>query len=105
MVPIHHNYFVSDLAVAMKLLVLALAYNRLGYLNNAVLTVQSIVGRGLRCVGLVVNDAQATGEVATMTNAEILRKILDVPVLDGLGENLSQLPADWRLMLRSTVGA
>jgi hypothetical protein len=53
-------------------------------------------------VGLVVNDAQATGEV-TMTNAEILRKILDVPVLDGLGENLSQLPADWQLMLHSPV--
>jgi dethiobiotin synthetase len=105
MVPIRRNYFVSDLAAAMKLPVLAVAYNRLGCLNHAVLTVQSIVGHGLRCVGLVVNNAQRTGEVATVTNAEILRKVLDVPVLDGLGENLTQLPTDWRLMLRSTVDA
>jgi dethiobiotin synthetase len=105
MVPIRRNYFVSDLAAAMKLPVLAVAYNRLGCLNHAVLTVQSIVGHRLRCVGLVVNNAQRTGEVATVTNAEILRKVLDVPVLDGLGENLTQLPTDWRLMLRSTVDA
>jgi dethiobiotin synthetase len=35
MVPIHRDYFVSDLAVAMKLPVLAVAYNRLGCLNHA----------------------------------------------------------------------
>ena len=29
--------------------------------------------------------------------------ILDVPVLGGLGENLTELPADWRLMLDSTI--
>ena len=36
MVPIHHNYFVSDLAVAMKVPVVAVAYNRIGCLNHAV---------------------------------------------------------------------
>jgi dethiobiotin synthetase len=102
MVPIQRDYFVSDLAAAMKLPVLAVAYNRLGCLNHSVLTVQSVVGRGLRCVGLVLNDAQETGDVAALTNADILRKILDVPVLGGLGESLIELPADWRLMLDST---
>jgi dethiobiotin synthetase len=103
MVPIHRDYFVSDLAVAMELPVLAVAYNRLGCLNHAVLTVQSIVGHGVRCVGLVLNNAQETGDVAALTNADILGKILDVPVLGGLGENLTELPADWRLMLDSTI--
>jgi dethiobiotin synthetase len=104
MVPIHCNYFVSDLAVAMKMPVLAVAYNRLGCLNHTVLTVQNILGRGLRCVGLVLNSAQATGDIAALTNADILKKILDVPFLCGLGENLTELPADWRLMLDSTIG-
>ncbi len=105
MVPIQRNYFVSDLAAAMKLPVLAVAHNRLGCLNHAALTVQGIVGYGLRCVGLVLNNTGETRDVATLTNADILRKILDVPVLDELGENLTQLPTDWRLMLDSTIDA
>ena len=104
MVPIHRDYFVSDLAVAMKLPVLAVAYNRLGCLNHAVLTVQSIRGHGLRCAGLVLNNAQETGDIAVLMNADILKRILDVPLLCGLGENLTELPADWRLMLDSTIG-
>jgi dethiobiotin synthetase len=104
MVPIHRNYFVSDLAVAMKVSVLAVAYNRLGCLNHASLTVQSIRGYGLRCVGLVLNNAQETGDIAALTNADILKRILDVPLFCGLGENLTELPADWRLMLDSTIG-
>jgi dethiobiotin synthetase len=104
MVPIHRNYFVSDLAVAMELPVLAVAYNRLGCLNHAALTVQSVVDHGLRCVGLILNNAQETGDIAALTNADILRKILDVPVLGGVGENLTELPADWRFMLDSTIG-
>jgi dethiobiotin synthetase len=104
MVPIHRNYFVSDLAVAMKVPVLAVAYNRLGCLNHASLTVQSIRGYGLRCVGLVLNNAQETGDIAALTNNDILKRILDVPLFCGLGENLTELPADWRLMLDSTIG-
>jgi dethiobiotin synthetase len=106
MVPIHRNYFVSNLAVAMQLPVLAVAYNRLGCINHAVLTVQSILGHGLRCVGLVLNNAQATGDtgdIATLTNADMLKKILDVPVLGGVGENLTELPPDWRFILDSMI--
>jgi len=103
MVPIQRNYFVSDLAAMMKLPVLAVAYNRLGCLNHAVLTVQSILGYGLHCAGLVLNNAQETEDIAALTNADILKQILDVPLLCALGENLTQLPADWRVMLESTV--
>src|ERR1044071_5122720 len=103
MVPIRRDYFVSDLAAVMTLPVLAVAYNRLGCLNHAVLTVKSILGHGLRCVGLVLHNAQATDEIAAVTHADILRKILDVPLLCGLGENLTELPTDWRVMLDSTI--
>jgi dethiobiotin synthetase len=105
MVPIRRDYFMSDLAAAMKLRVLVVASNRLGCLNHAALTVQSVVGHGLRCVGLVLNNAQRTDDVATFTNADILEKILDVPVIGELGENLMELPVEWRLMLDSTIGS
>jgi dethiobiotin synthetase len=104
MVPIHRDYFVSDLAVAMNVPVLAVAYNRLGCLNHAVLTVQNILGHGLRCTGLVLNNVQEMGDIAAQTNADILGKILDVPILSELGENLTELPTDWRFMLDSTIG-
>ena len=78
----------------MKLPVLVVAYNRLGCLNHTVLTVQSILARGLRCVGIVLNNIQETDNVAGLTNPDILRKILDVLLLCGLGRNLTELPDD-----------
>jgi dethiobiotin synthetase len=102
LVPIRSDYFVSDLATAMKLPVLVVAQNRLGCLNHATLTVRSVTAHQLRCVGLVLNSTETASDVAALTNADILRRILNVPLLSGLGENLTQLPVDWRLMLDST---
>jgi hypothetical protein len=42
--------------------------------------------------------AEETGDIATSTNADIFKKILDFPILGGLGENLTQLPADCGFM-------
>jgi len=102
LVPIRSEYFVSDLAAAMKLPVVVVAQNRLGCLNHAVLTVRSVSSHQLRCVGLVLNNPETTSDIAALTNADILERILDVPLLAGLGENLTELPVDWRLMLDST---
>ena len=105
MVPIRPDYFISDLAVAMKLRVLVVACNRLGCLNHAALTVQSVIGHRLHCAGLVLNNAQGTGDIATMSNADILKKIIDVPVLGELGESLTEVPAEWRFILDSTINS
>jgi dethiobiotin synthetase len=101
LVPIRPGYFVSDLAEAMKLPVLVVAQNRLGCLNHAALTVRSVAAYQLHCVGLVLNSTEITSDVAALTNADILKRILNVPLLTGLGENLTELPVDWRLMLDS----
>ncbi len=101
LVPIRSDYFVGDLAAAMKLDVLVVAQNRLGCLNHAALTVRSVAAHRLRCVGLVLNSGEAPPDIAASTNADILKRILDVPLLAGLGENLTELPEDWRVMLRS----
>jgi dethiobiotin synthetase len=97
LVPIRSDYFVSDLAAAMRLPVVVVAQNRLGCLNHAVLTVRSVTAYQLRCVGLVLNSVAMTSDVAALTNAEVLKRILNIPLLTGLGENLTQLPRDWRL--------
>jgi len=102
LVPIRSDYFVSDLAAAMKLPVLVVAQNRLGCLNHAALTVRSVAACELQCVGLVLNSTEMASDIAALTNADILKRTLNVPVLPGLGENLAELPVDWRLMLDST---
>ena len=104
LVPTRPDYFVSDLAAAMKLPVLVVAQNRLGCLNHAALTVRSVAAYELRCIGLVLNSTEMASDIAGLTNADILKQILNVPLLAGLGENLTELPVDWRLMLESTKG-
>ena len=104
LVPIRPDYFVSDLAREIGLPVLVVAQNRLGCLNHTTLTVRSILQHRLCCAGVMLNPAGAgaTDDVAALTNADILQKVLSVPLLSGLGENLRELPSDWRLMIDST---
>jgi dethiobiotin synthetase len=102
LVPIRYDYFVSDLAVELGLPVLVVAQNRLGCLNHTALTVRSVLQHKLLCVGVALNGVPVTDDMASLTNADILKKILNVPLFDGLGKNLMELPADWRVMLEST---
>jgi dethiobiotin synthetase len=102
LVPIRSDYFVGDLVVEMGLPVLVVAQNRLGCLNHTALTVRSVSQHKLRCVGVVLNGAPNTSDIAAVSNADILKKTLNVPLISGLGENLMELPADWRLMMDST---
>ena len=102
LVPIRRDYFMSDLAVEMALPVLVAAQNRLGCLNHTALTVRSIAAYRLPCAGVVLNGPPDPSDIAAVTNLDILRKIVDPPLLSGLTENLDQLPADWRLMIDST---
>ena len=102
LVPIRRDYFMSDLAVEMALPVLVAAQNRLGCLNHTALTVRSIAAHRLPCAGVVLNGPPDPSDIAAVTNLDILRKIIDPPLLSELTENLDQLPADWRLMIDST---
>jgi dethiobiotin synthetase len=102
LVPIRRDYFMSDLAVELAAPVLVVAQNRLGCLNHAALTVRSIAAHTLPCAGVVLNGRPDASDIAAVTNLDILRKIVDPPLLSGLTENLDQLPADWRLMINST---
>jgi dethiobiotin synthetase len=101
LVPIRADYFVSDLAVEMKLPVLVVALNRLGCLNHTALTVCSIGKHSLPCAGIVLNELPGAADVATATNGDILQEIMDVPLFPGLLENMNELPPGWRRMMDS----
>jgi hypothetical protein len=48
-----------------------------------------------------LNSTELASDIAALTNADILKRILNIPLLAGLGESLTELPTDWRLMLDS----
>jgi dethiobiotin synthetase len=100
LVPIRANYFVSDLAAEMKLPVLVVAQNRLGCLNHSMLTTNSVRDHGLKCAGLVINNPPGQKGIAVSTNVDILRRIVGVPVISGLAENMSELPPEWEQITR-----
>jgi dethiobiotin synthetase len=93
--PIRRDFFVADLAALMQLPVLVVAMNRLGCLNHTVLTVRSIVAYGLVCAGVVLNSPEGVSDIAETTNADILRQILDVPIVSSLPEAVAGLSAEW----------
>jgi len=91
LVPIRHDFFVSDLAAQMGLPVMVVAQNRLGCLNHATLTVKSVVAHGLVCAGFVLNNTAGITDIASTTNAGILRQILNVPILPTLSDEVAEL--------------
>jgi dethiobiotin synthetase len=98
MVPILRDYAVADLAVELCLPVLVVAANRLGVLNHALLTVDAILARGLRCAGVVLNrpDFAAEEDAAQVTNAGVLEELLasrGVPLLGEIEHGAKRLPA------------
>jgi dethiobiotin synthetase len=99
LVPIRRDSFVSDLAAQMKLPVMVVAQNRLGCLNHTSLTVRSVVEHGLVCAGVVLNDTAGLNDTAANTNADILRQILDVPILPMLAGKATELTAEWRTVV------
>jgi hypothetical protein len=50
-------------------------------------------------VGVVLNDTAGLTDIATNTNAGILRQILDVPILPMLADEAAELTPEWRAAL------
>jgi hypothetical protein len=51
----------------------------------------------------VLNSRLDETDVAIATNPQVLETIVHIPVLTGLTENSSQLPADWWRAIESTT--
>jgi hypothetical protein len=45
--------------------------------------------------GVALSSPFGETDVAVATNAEILEKIVDVPIFPGLSEGMTELPASW----------
>ena len=98
LVPIARDYFISDLAAEFALPVAVVVANKLGALNHALLTVESIRARGLKCAGVIFNHAtSAADDIAAITNRGMLEDILGVPILQEIAHGQQAL--EWPVVL------
>ncbi len=71
------NSLNADLAQALTLPVLLVVSLKLGCINHALLTLEAIERRDLRCIGVVVNDRTGHGDWRTIDE---LRALVDSPL-------------------------
>lgn len=79
-VPLTPQHDVADLAASLGLPVLVVAANRLGVLNHALLTVNSVLDRGLTLAGLILVSPEQQSPL-TGWNVEDLTHRLVAPVV------------------------
>jgi dethiobiotin synthetase len=99
LVPLAEDWTIADLARDLALPVLVVARAGLGTVNHSALTVRVARESGLEPVGVVLNGR---ADASTETNARLIERIADVPVLghvpqlDGelTGERLGRLVED-----------
>jgi len=80
-VPIKKDFFFADLMKAWSIPVLIVSRLGLGAINHTLLTNTYLQSKGVRVIGVILNDTEGAGDLACETNPEVLREYLDVPVL------------------------
>lgn len=86
--PVSDRDTVADLAVDLGFPLLVVAANRLGAINQTLLTLESAAARGLEVAGVILNHpAPVTDDCSTGTNAQWLARFSQVPVLGTLAHD------------------
>lgn len=80
-VPLTEDLAICDLAAELGLPVIVVVGNRLGALNHAILTVESIRARGLDVAGLVINHLEDELDTAAITNKGVITRLTGAPLL------------------------
>ena len=81
LVPVASGALVADLAAELGLPVIVVVADRLGCVNHALLTIESIRFRGLECRGIILNSLPRESQAADLGNRAMLEEFTDVPVL------------------------
>ena len=80
-VPILKDYMVSDFAKELGLPTILVVGNRLGALNQTLLSIESMRATGVEPVGMVFNHLDDELDTAAITNKGIAEELAGVPVL------------------------
>ena len=99
--PLGNGVFFSDLVKQMKIPVILVVNMKLGCLNHAVLTYQSILNDGLTCAGWVANCQQSDMPYLN-ENINELKSLIAAPCLAVLGyeSDINQVQIDTGVLLK-----
>jgi dethiobiotin synthetase len=81
LVPIKKDFFFVDLIKRWNIPTLIVSRLSLGTINHTLLTAQYLRFRGVKVVGVIVNDTEGLADLPAKTNPDVLRKYLDIPLL------------------------
>jgi dethiobiotin synthetase len=93
LVPVAANCTIADFAVELAWPVVVVVRNKLGALNHALLTLESIRNRDLPLAGIILNDLEGQMDEATRTNRRVLEESCGCPLLAEIGRGQTLLPA------------
>jgi dethiobiotin synthetase len=93
LVPVAANCTIADFAVELAWPVIVVVRNKLGALNHALLTLESIRNRDLPLAGIILNDLEGQMDEATRTNRRVLEESCGCPILAEIGGGQTLLPA------------
>jgi len=72
---------ISDLIQLFQLPLLIVAASRLGAINHTLLTVRCAQSLKIEVVGVILNNLEEEGDLASQSNSFLLQQLLDVPLL------------------------
>jgi dethiobiotin synthetase len=96
-VPITAKCTIADFAVELGWPVVVVVRNKLGALNHALLTLESIRNRDLPLAGIILNDLEGQMDEATRTNRRVLEESCGCPILAEVGRDQERLELAGRL--------
>lgn len=82
----------ADLAKSLDLPVLLVVKDRLGCINQTLLTIEAIEKRGLKLLGIILNEVDSLSYIEGMDNLGDLEKLCDYPLLSISHESDSDKP-------------
>ena len=92
-VPILNNYLVLDLIKDLGLPVIIVSRAGLGTINHTLLTAKIAENKGIKILGIVINNYPNRPGVCERTNPEIISKVSKVPIL-GLMPHIEGVDVD-----------
>ena len=94
LVPIGDTWTVADLARAIGFPVIVVARAGLGTINHSLLTVREARHSGLDVAGVVLNSPTAASDASVETNASVIERLGEVPVLGTVPHLAGRLSAN-----------
>ncbi|MBK1790531.1 dethiobiotin synthase [Persicirhabdus sediminis] len=81
LVPIQRDYYFADLAKELDLPIVLVVNNRIGAINQALLSIEAMRSRGVEPAGLVFNNLSDELDSATISNKGVIEDLSGVEVL------------------------